>query len=491
MQQTRYIRFILVAGLFALGIFFSLYKLTESPPVWYDEGWYIQTSANWASTGIDGIQLSPGHIQRVPILTVQYPLLYPLSLWFKAFGESILAARSLMVLFIIGFLAASYFFVRRLFGSGMALGALALLVTFPPLYGNGKSVLGEVPGLLYLVLFLLSYTRARSSVMHRTGWLVLAGVFAGLCMTTKPVFLLLAPAIALGMYIEWKRGAITAKDIGIGALSVLVPFATWFWIQFYPGASASQVLTFYANPYHIGDITAIVLKNLRRLFSDVGTLYTVFLMFVWSTAFFVRRREQERVSVQEIIAFSFSVLVVIAYLRTAGVYRYLFYAQGTALLFFLNALIASCRYLFGQAAVQRARFVSSAFVIMLCVLGLYQVGFNSWVAESYGSHKTAFWEEYFSHIPGSTSVFFYDTPEVVPFIPNRNYYQFLLAPAGGSTGSEELSVVKSGVADIVIVATDTFTADTNNTFAAYVPSEQVYKYFILTKRAAAWNGRSP
>ncbi|MCX6719013.1 MAG: hypothetical protein NTZ38_01410, partial [Candidatus Taylorbacteria bacterium] len=56
----------LVVLLFAIGIFFSLYKLTESPPVWYDEGMYFQTAANLATENIDGMRLSPLTIFHLP-----------------------------------------------------------------------------------------------------------------------------------------------------------------------------------------------------------------------------------------------------------------------------------------------------------------------------------------------------------------------------------------------------------------------------------------
>ena len=93
MKELNKVKNIILFGLFALALFFCFYKITESPPVWYDEGWYIQTSANWLEYGIDGLQLSPGYIEHVSVLTVCYPFLYPLMLWFKVFGISIISAR--------------------------------------------------------------------------------------------------------------------------------------------------------------------------------------------------------------------------------------------------------------------------------------------------------------------------------------------------------------------------------------------------------------
>src|SRR3989344_8580017 len=153
--MTARLQNILVVLLFCIAGFFATYHLTESPQVWYDEGMFTQTAINLAYFGHEGLRVAPDTIEpSSKLITVGYPLVYPLAGWFKAFGVSVLSARSLMVLFILGFLLASYLFTKRLFGPSLALGVLALLATLPTLYGNGESVLGEVPGLLYLVLSL-------------------------------------------------------------------------------------------------------------------------------------------------------------------------------------------------------------------------------------------------------------------------------------------------------------------------------------------------
>ena len=93
------------------------------------------------------MQLAPEKITPISHLTVGYPLIYPLALLFKIFGISILKARVLMVFFIMSLVLISYLAIKKRYGLNQSLLSIALLVTFPPLYGNGKSVLGEVPGL--------------------------------------------------------------------------------------------------------------------------------------------------------------------------------------------------------------------------------------------------------------------------------------------------------------------------------------------------------
>src|SRR3989344_793696 len=223
---------ILVVLLFVVAGFFATYHLKESPPVWYDEGMFTQAAANLATYGQTGLRVAPETIEpSSKLITVGYPLVYPLAGWFKAFGVSVLSARSLMELFILGFLFASYMFTKRLFGPSLALGVLALLATLPTLYGNGKSVLGEVPGLLYLVLSLLFLTIALSSTIRKYLWFVLAGLSAGICVVTKPTFLVLIPAIVFGIFVAWHRGVATAREIFLATIAGSVPVLVWLLLQ--------------------------------------------------------------------------------------------------------------------------------------------------------------------------------------------------------------------------------------------------------------------
>ena len=58
-----------------------------------------------------------------------------------------------MVVFLLMLVAASFWLIYEVFGYKEAVISTLLLVSFAPLYGNGKIVLGEIPGLLFLVLF--------------------------------------------------------------------------------------------------------------------------------------------------------------------------------------------------------------------------------------------------------------------------------------------------------------------------------------------------
>ena len=131
-----------VLALIIICLIFSTYKLTESPGVWADEGVFLQTARNLISFGQQGLQVEPGKITSSEYLTAGYPFIYPISLVFKIFGEGVLEARLVMVLFILFFIFTAHYLIKRMFGFSLAAQASLVLVSFPVLYGNGKSAIG-------------------------------------------------------------------------------------------------------------------------------------------------------------------------------------------------------------------------------------------------------------------------------------------------------------------------------------------------------------
>lgn len=479
--------FILLIGVLLTS---SLFKLTESPSVWYDEGFYIQTARNVASSHWYGLRLGPDESLSGQYMSVGFPLIYPLAGAFKLFGYGILQARAVMVLFILGFALAGFALMRKLYGVTTALWALALLAVFPPLYANGKSVLGEVPGLLYLTLALLSFYYVRTSTAKRLHFAVLAGVFVGITCVTKPVFLLLLPAIALSFVFKQQEFLDLIRDTRIvlwSSVAFFAPIFMWMLTQFSHTDSLLTTLKFYMNPYAIAEtnLAYMMLTNFKNLFTDVGPLFLVGMISVWTVSIFIRKRDTESVSLEECIAYIFSVISIIAYLRTGGFYRYLFPYQAIALLFFPFAFQRVAAYLRTSLRLSVPIFskIPTLVFILLIALSGYQLLFNSWVAEFYTSTKTSAWEAFFAGVPSESSIFFYNTPEVAVFMHTERYYQYITPyrePIDVKWGARQLSVLDDGIPDSVIIETrrlESAQAHLNR----YVPSSTLYKYTILSR----------
>lgn len=476
---------IAAAIIFLFAIFFATFHLKESPSVWYDEGIYIQGAVNALQYGKIGIQLSPAEITHISRISVSYPLIYPLAGWFKIFGASVISARSFMALVLFLFLAASFLFARKVFGPLLAVGTLLLLATFPPLYGNGKSVLGEVPGLFYLVFSLLCLRLSFNFLdKKRKMWLLLAGIFIGFSVATKPIFIILLPAVFVGLIVQWFYGKIRLKEYLFIFLGFILPALVWFFIQFGPNDTFSSILSFYTNPYGVENLWQVIRQNITVFFTSATPLYLAVMMAVWLAALTIRFKRKTQIPVEEIIAFTFSALIIAAFLRIVGWYRYIFPAQIVALIYFIPSLETVALWLKEKFTLFR-RFSLVHFIVipvaLLAISGIYGLVANSWVAEFYDSRKTAFWEGYFKEISADQVLFFYDTPEVAIFSPHRNYYQFI-APAGGAFSEKELGVIESGSADKIFIRTDTLSGNKSRFEKNYLAADEAYKYTILERK---------
>jgi hypothetical protein len=450
------LQWLTVACLFGVLGFFSLDNLTESPPTWFDEGVYLQTAINDTLYGHEALRVTPDKFVSAQYVTGGYTFLKPISWVFKIFGIGILQARLVMVAFIFACVGIFFLFLRRLFGFLVALGALALLVTFPPLYGQGKNVLGEVPGLFFLgsLLYSLYWIERREYMGWQ--WYVLAGISAGLCMATKPIFLLLGGAVLITIALHSRSLTFRWKEILLGVLAFLIPIAVWIFIQFSPGESPIHLLGFYANSYAIADIRAQIIQNILRFFHESAPLYFLMLIGVWSLSYVLRWRLREKIALAETMALTFSLLVLAAYLRTPGWYRYYFLAEIPALAFFPSAISILLRHLpFNKINIER--YGAGASVLILVLVQTYQLFFGSWVSVHSASTTTQDLKAYMATLPKDDTFFIYNSPQVAIFLPNQKYYQYYIPTPTVALGREGLSALSAGIPDIfVTVGEDKF-----------------------------------
>jgi len=479
---------ILLVFLLVIAVFFATYKLTESPGVWYDEGMYMQSAANMKDGYGPNFRFAPNDISPIPTLTVGFPLIYLLAIVFKIFGTSVLAARSLMIFFIFGLAVSSYLLVRKRWGSIVALGSLALLITFPPLYGNGKSVLGEVPALFFMAISLLSLQYALRQDSRSKLGIILAGFFAGISAVTKLNFLVFLPSFGLIVLWQCYKKRLSKKYVALAGLFSSLSVMVWGYVQYRSLDSINTLLNFYKNPSANDSLLAVVKTNLLNFFTEAGPLYLLIMMVIWIVAIIIRRLKKENLSAEETISFVFCVLIFLAYLRITGWHRYIFPAQIVAL-WYLTPSFQTCSDWFAEKIKYKKisnyiqRVGTLVVVCLLCLWGVYGVLFDSWVATAYQSDKTAFWENYFKKILPETSFFFYDSPEVAMFSLSPNYYQYMpLLAGGGPFGAEYLEVIEKGGVDKIVVRSDHLGWKQDWFLKHYKVEREVYKYSILIKK---------
>lgn len=462
-----------IVCIFVIAIFFSTYKLSESPGVWYDEGFYDQLAMNEAAYGQIALQVAPQKLVSATYVTVGYPLTYPLALSIKLFGAGVLQTRAVMALYIVAAIAASYILTRMLFGWEAAVLSGLLLATFPLLYGNGKTAIGEVPGFFFLVLFLISLAYLERKKYVPPATYAAGGLTLGLCIVTKPILLLALPAFAVVLAIKYKSIGLRPKYIAVAAACFLVPVLWWIHTQFSPGDSFASIFARYANPYEISDLWQAVFINALRFFTESTPLYFAMLSGAWALAIGVRMYKKIDISLAEWCAFAFVALIAAAYLRTAGWYRYFFLGHITAILFFAPSLLyfRFKKYVFAGTVI---------FVLLLSGYQLSQLVRGSFVAQYYDSTQTAGLSAYFSSVDTKKKIFLYDTPELAIFLKTQNYYQYMHPVDTLEIGKDQLSVLAAGVPDVVLVRKSEYKS-TDTRFLVYRKSDTIGGFMILQR----------
>lgn len=473
-----------VAGLFVLASFYALYALTESPPTWYDEGLYIQVAQSIAHRGEQVLQVAPEQFVSSGFITGGFPFLAPIAFSLNTFGNTLFAARLPMAIFILLFLLVAWHFMFKAYGREAALLSLLLLATFPLIYGNGKNVLGEVPGLFYLTLSLFFLWRIEEKNYAGIASYIGAGFTAGLAVATKPFLLLLPLAIGSVILLRFRTVTFRWREIIAANLSFALPVCIWLYFQFGAGDSAGATLTYYANPYGIQSLGEIILANLLRFVTEATPIYCTFFVLLWVASVAVRFFRKEQISVSELSVFLFSLFILAAYLRTAGWYRYFFPALVLALLFAPNNLRVVWEAIRARIAVLSglsSRVAVFAFCLCVGAFHLYQLNYSSWVAEHYQSTAAAELTAYFSKVPAEETLFVYNVPEVVPFIRSHNYYQYIATTERMVYGAAGLEALEQNIPDRVIVTAADYAKEAR-LFTEYAPAGQAGPYLSLARK---------
>ena len=465
---------ILAALILLVIVFFSLFHITESPPFGFDEGWAFHLATNISRVGESVTQFSPGHLERSSIISVGYPLLYPLAFWFKLFGGGILQARLMMVLYMFGFVFVSFTFLRRIYGNAIALSSIALLSTFPPFYTFGKEIIGEVPVLFFFVLSLLCLHLAFGNPRRKLFWLIMAGFSVGLCVASKTMALALIPVLFVGAFLAFRKGLATWKDIGIVAVSTLLPIVVWVFTNFAPGDTLASILNYYTNPSVLTNKTSTFFVNLRMFFSGIGPLFVLSFIGIWTVGLWLRLQARAKILVEEYLAFLFALVLMFSLLFRYWDARYYFPIQVLGILF----APASLFYI-----LQRTKIFPIG-ILLLSVLGLYQLSYHSYIADSYTSTLTAGMSEFFAKVPDSTSVFFYNTPQALAFFHGTNYYQRTAIFEKWGLGSEYATIAREGRVDLRVLGPPMLEADATLPLDKYVEVAKFREIRILKKKAA-------
>jgi 4-amino-4-deoxy-L-arabinose transferase-like glycosyltransferase len=263
--KTSSYAFICVGFIFVL--FLAGFQVFDSPETWLDEGLIIQSAMGLLETGKASLPVAPDVYEPAWYITTGFPVTIPLAAVFALFGTSIVSARIVMLLFILCFYSALFIYIFKTIGGRAAYVSFLLLVFFAPIYGHGRNVLGEVPGLFFILLTVLVLPRAGALLPKRA---FLIGMGTGLAVATKPIFILFALGILIALIV--RRKELRLKDVFvIGMLGFCIPIFLWLITQF-DSTTIFRVLSVYANPHDVNILNALIV-NAKRLCTEGQPLY--------------------------------------------------------------------------------------------------------------------------------------------------------------------------------------------------------------------------
>ncbi len=436
-----------------LTLFFASYCFTTSPASWFDEGMYYQIAKNVATDGVWGIQLAPGNYKDISLISVGYSVFYPGILAFKIFGDSIATLRLVAILFLLGCVLTFYALARKLYGAPSAFWSTLFLITFSPLYGNGKNFLGEVPGLFYFFLGLLLLTSLPPLGKKRVWCAILGGVILGLGASAKSVYLLMVPAVGIAYLFRYLRKELPTREerltplfVALGMTGALLVFV---FTQFGGPGGFSGVSTHYVNPYYVQDITSVVISNLKRFVTESTPIHFLLLSVVSVWFFAGKLKKREPIALAETAVVIFALLITTSYLRTAGWYRYFFPAHAVLFLFLAPGLMAFGNRFNSHVGRFGRTLLIASFVLVVCI---QLVPLKQETLRSCDSDAPTDVEPFMNALPKTSALFFYNLPQVAARYSGKNFYQYMKMSEALVWGKENEALLQKGAFDYLFVA---------------------------------------
>lgn len=348
----------------------SLPGLTTTPKLWIDEGISIEIARNFSSDRVLDVKISPNEYSEIPYLlqATGYTVTIPLSFAFSLFGHSPEVARGYMLSWLVVALIAIFLFVKKYFSETEAGFAVFLVATFASFYGTGRSVMGEIPGLVFLLLGLYSWLSSK----YRT-----SGFFVLLCIISKPsIYLLVLPAFLLAFI--YSRG--NWRQVLYAIQGGVFPVIAWFFFSvsepFNP-VVWHNLINFYRNPFFGQSMSQNILTNLSGLLSSTTILYflilgsVVFLSWRFGRAMFKRE-----IAFIYLFVATYSIFAFFYYLRSPGYLRYILAAE----IFILLLMPFAARIVFEKFSTKlhlASSFLSFALVLLTILQSLQMFYFSN------------------------------------------------------------------------------------------------------------------
>lgn len=381
LKKNKSLSLLCLGMVFVLGT--SFWTLTTKPKISTDEAISIELARNFQTERVLDIKTAPGVFSGMSerLQSTGYSVTLPLSLFFGMFGYGFAQARVYMILWMIVALSVLFWLGRKWFGADIGVAVFLLLISFASFYANGRTVSGEIPGLLFLLAGLY-FLFSREKLL----W---AGFFLGLAVVSKlSVFALIIPAFVLLYLFEWRKFFTALVPIALGMLPAGIiwiflnlnqPFLMSTWLNLF---------RFYKNPYS-SQIGSNVAHNILAIPHSTTIIYFGVLFLIVLAARFMRltykyTNDTNTTNGHELgltqieicrlrrlynFVIIYGVLAFIYYLRSPGWLRYILIAELLILFLLPHALFL----LFERVRDKLPKFLSQNFVPTFLLLALVLV----------------------------------------------------------------------------------------------------------------------
>ncbi|HAV78100.1 MAG TPA: glycosyl transferase [Anaerolineae bacterium] len=257
----------------ALAVYFLVFhNLTRFPAPWFDEGSHLHVPKTLVQHGVYADISSEGFRYYGPTIGVGPTVMLPIAAMFKLFGTGLLQARIVMALYLLAAVYVFFRLVAYLSGTQVAFIAVALILSSRSvlLLEYGRQLLGEVPGLFFLLLAIYLWF----SQWNESDWkrLSLIGLLFGLAMITKYQYLLfLGPVLFLSWLFDvFYYKTSSHRNFLVPGIIAAGSFSVW------------QILTLqYLGPYTVMENLALLQAsaegaafnfNITQLAANLGEL---------------------------------------------------------------------------------------------------------------------------------------------------------------------------------------------------------------------------
>ncbi len=428
---------LLVAFAWAVLLFFSLYRLSDYPLIWFDEGSHLHVPKALVLMGAYADYSSEGLRYFGPTNGVGPTVMLPVAAMFKLFGIGLIQARLVVVLYL---LASIYLFHRlasHLGGKSLALAGILLLVASRGILivEYGRQVLGEVPALVFLLSGILVWWSAWSKPSW--GKLSLAGVLLGLSVVTKTQFLLfVGPAIALAWLANMIHYRLLPHRVFLipGVITAFM-FAVWQFVLLFgidPQAEFGNLALLTKTSGSAAFVFSLDL--IKRSASELLSIRGYFGLAVWVLLYGVSLIMPKRVDALKWATLWLMAVINIAWYVFASVswLRYAFVGLAFSCLFlgklfielmdgFSARLKSSWKLIRSGEPVSGMDFLRFSLILIIVGSGVSSLGMNAWQVLRPRENPPELMADYMQRYVPLTAVVETYEPEM-GFLTNHRYH---------------------------------------------------------------------